>query len=74
MVGLTLAMQDIQAGPGGDEMATRLRRELQDVYLEGTHGDDFIGVQTYSRQRFDPDGPLQPWDRSHMHMDFECLH
>ncbi|HZR42791.1 MAG TPA: family 1 glycosylhydrolase [Ktedonobacteraceae bacterium] len=57
-VGLTLAMQDIQAGPGGEEMAARMRRELLDVYLEGTHGDDFIGVQTYSRQRFGPDGPL----------------
>lgn len=59
-VGLTLAMQDIQAGPGGEETAARLRRELFDAYLEGTRGDDFIGVQTYSRQRFGPDGPLGP--------------
>jgi beta-glucosidase len=59
-VGLTMAMQDIQAGPGGEEMAARMRRELQDVYLEATRGDDFIGVQTYSRQRFGPDGPLGP--------------
>jgi beta-glucosidase len=59
-VGLTLAMQDIQAGPGGEEIAVRMRRELQDVYLEETRGDDFIGVQTYSRQRFGPHGPLQP--------------
>ncbi len=59
-VGLTLAMQDIQAGPGGEEMAARMRRELLDVYLEATGGNDFIGVQTYSRQRFGPDGPLGP--------------
>jgi beta-glucosidase len=59
-VGLTLAMQDIQAGPGGEKTAARLRRELFDAYLEGTRGDDFIGVQTYSRQRFGPDGPLGP--------------
>src|SRR5947209_19774318 len=59
-VGLTMAMQDIQAGPGGEEMAARMRREFQDVYLEATRGDDFIGVQTYSRQRFGPDGPLSP--------------
>ncbi|GLV59917.1 beta-glucosidase [Dictyobacter sp. S3.2.2.5] len=57
-VGLTLAMQDIQAGPGGEEMAAHMRHELQDVYLQGTQGDDFIGVQTYSRQRFGPQGPL----------------
>jgi len=59
-VGLTLAMSKIQAGPGGEEMAAHMRRELQDVYLEETRGDDFIGVQTYSRQRFGPDGPLGP--------------
>jgi len=59
-VGLTLAMQDIQAGPGGEEMAAWMRRKLLDVYLEGTRGDDFIGVQTYSRQRFGLDGPLGP--------------
>jgi beta-glucosidase len=53
-------MQDIQAGPGGEEMAVHMRRELQDVYLVGTRGDDFIGVQTYSRQRFGPNGPLGP--------------
>ncbi|GCE10309.1 glycoside hydrolase family 1 protein [Tengunoibacter tsumagoiensis] len=57
-VGLTLAMQDIQAGPGGEEMAARMRHQLIDVYLEAVHSDDFIGVQTYSRQRFGPDGPL----------------
>jgi beta-glucosidase len=37
-----------------------MRRELQDVYLQATQRDDFIGVQTYSRQRFGPDGALQP--------------
>ncbi len=41
-------------------MAELMRRELQDVYLERTRSDDFIGVQTYSRQRFGPDGPLGP--------------
>ncbi len=59
-VGLTLAMQDIQAGPGGEETAVRTRRELQDVYLQATQGDDFIGVQTYSRLRFGPHGSLGP--------------
>ncbi len=72
-VGLTLAMQDIQAGPGGEETAVRMRRDLQDVYLEATRGDDFIGVQTYSRERFGPDGPLGPAEgveRTQMHYEF----
>ena len=30
------------------------------MYLEATRGDDFIGVQTYSRMRCGPDGPLGP--------------
>jgi beta-glucosidase len=59
-VGVTLAMQDIQAGPGGEETAAQLRQELLDAYLERTRGDDFIGVQTYSRHRVGPDGPLKP--------------
>lgn len=72
-VGVTLAMQDIQAGPGGEEMAARMRHELLDVYLEKTKGDDFIGVQTYSRQRFGPDGPLGPEEgveRTQMEYEF----
>ena len=72
-VGVTLAMQDIQAGPGGEEMAARMRQELLDVYLEKTQGDDFIGVQTYSRQRFGPDGPLgaeEGVERTQMEYEF----
>jgi beta-glucosidase len=57
-VGLTLAMEDIQAAPGGEEAAARLRHTLQNVYLERTGGDDFIGVQTYTRRRCGPEGPL----------------
>ncbi|HVU69911.1 MAG TPA: family 1 glycosylhydrolase [Ktedonobacteraceae bacterium] len=58
-VGVTLAMTDIQAAPGGEEQAARARHELQDVYLEALREDDFVGVQTYTRQIFGPDG-LQP--------------
>ncbi len=72
-VGLTLAMQDIQAAPGGEETAARLRRELLDYYLEGTRGDNFIGVQTYSRILCGPDGPLPPEEDAEltqMHYEF----
>ncbi len=61
-VGLTLALQDIQAGPGGEVRAAQMRREIEDVFLEALCGDDFVGVQTYSRTRFGPDGPLPPED------------
>ncbi len=59
-VGITLALQDIQAGPGGEAFAAKMRREINDIFLEQVRGDDFIGVQTYSRTRFGPDGPLPP--------------
>ncbi len=59
-VGLTAALQDIQAGPGGEETAVRLRRDINTVYLEAARGDDFVGVQIYSRMRVGPEGPLPP--------------
>ena len=59
-VGWTLANADIQAGPGGDERAAAVRREVNEVYLEAVRGDDFVGIQTYGRIRFGPDGPRGP--------------
>jgi beta-glucosidase len=59
-VGLTLAMQDYQAVPGGEAARDRERRDMEDVYLEACRGDDFIGVQCYTRVRFGPEGMLPP--------------
>jgi beta-glucosidase len=59
-VGLTLAMQSPHPVDGGEERAARIMRNLEDVYLEAATGDDFIGVQTYSRMRIGPDGTLGP--------------
>jgi beta-glucosidase len=57
-IGLTLAMQDMQAIEGGEAMRNQFRYELQDIFLEDVRDgdDDFIGVQTYSRTRFGPEG------------------
>jgi beta-glucosidase len=57
-VGITLALQDLQAEEGGAENRDRARRESQDLFLEAARGDDFVGVQTYSRQRYGPEGRL----------------
>ena len=59
-VGITLALQDIQAGEGGEKRAARLRKVINDVYLDSLSGDDFVGVQAYSRVRSGPDGLLPP--------------
>ena len=55
-VGLTLAMTDYQPVDGGEQRRDRIRLNMEDVYLEAARSDDFIGVQTYSRNRVGPDG------------------
>ena len=57
---MTLAMQDYQAVEGGEARRDRERRDMEDVYLEAVRGDDFIGVQTYTRARLGPGGLRAP--------------
>jgi beta-glucosidase len=59
-VGMTLALSDHQAVPGGEAMRDRMRAEIDDVFLDLARHDDFVGVQTYSRSRYDAHGPLPP--------------
>ncbi len=66
-VGLTLAMADWEAvGATPDELARaqrhvdRGREAMEDRFLAAVEGDDFLGVQAYSRQRFGPDGMIGP--------------
>jgi beta-glucosidase len=59
-VGMTLAMVDLQAAPGGEELRNRLAAESQDIFLQAASADDFVGVQCYTRQRVGPSGPLLP--------------
>jgi beta-glucosidase len=59
-VGLTLAMRDMQAVPGGEHLRDRARHDAEDIFLEAARHDDFIGVQCYARQRFGPHGMLPP--------------
>jgi len=61
-VGLTLSMADHQAVPADDPDALStldaLRRDMEDQYLDVCTGDDFLGVQTYSRTRVGPKGVI----------------
>lgn len=59
-VGLTLSMSEWTAIAGGEERLERYRARMEDVFLHATEGDDFVGVQTYSRVRVGPDGLLEP--------------
>jgi beta-glucosidase len=59
-VGLTLSMSEYVAVDGAEERVAGKRHRREDIYLEAARGDDFIGVQTYSRARVGPDGDLPP--------------
>lgn len=61
-VGLTLSMSEWTAVDGGEPRLQRYRARMEDVFLAATPGDDFLGVQTYSRVRVGPDGLLGPED------------
>jgi len=56
----TLAMQDYQALPGGEARRDAARRASWDPFLDAARQDDLLGVQTYSRVRFDAAGPVGP--------------
>lgn len=58
LVGWTLALVDLQAGEGGQERFERARQGGQLDWLEVSRDDDFVGVQTYSRNVLGPDGGL----------------
>ncbi|MDP6508507.1 MAG: family 1 glycosylhydrolase [Dehalococcoidia bacterium] len=59
-VGMTVAMSDYQAVPGGEAVMERQRERIQDVYLREAGDGDFIGVQCYSRSRYGTEGMLGP--------------
>jgi beta-glucosidase len=61
-VGLTLSMDEMVAEPGGETVLQAAREILEDRFFRATEGDDFIGVQCYSRVHFGPEGqaPNEP--------------
>ena len=59
-VGWTLANTDVQAAPGGEQVAEAVRLEANLRFLEASRGDDFVGIQNYGRHVFGPEGLLEP--------------
>jgi beta-glucosidase len=55
-VGLTLSMAEMVAVEGGEQRRDEREQFLENAFLDGTVGDDFIGVQCYTRIRFGPKG------------------
>ncbi len=57
-IGLTLSLHDIQALPGGEEKAKKEWDEEFTHYLPAIEGDDFLGIQNYTRTLIDASGSL----------------
>jgi beta-glucosidase len=59
-VGLSIAITDDQAVPGGEDLRDRKRAEVYDHWLRVAADDDFIGVQNYERITYGPRGAIPP--------------
>jgi beta-glucosidase len=59
-VGITLSLQDEQAEPGAEAVRDARVARMVDPFLDLVAGDDFIGVQTYTRTTSRKDGSHGP--------------
>lgn len=57
-VGLTLSLHDIQALPGGEESAQKDWDDEFTHYRSAIADDDFLGIQNYTRSRYDANGSM----------------
>lgn len=59
-VGWSVANRAFAARPGGEEKKRELEYIWEDLYLEASRGDDFVGVQSYSSQWVGENG-IEPY-------------
>ncbi|PGV53818.1 glycoside hydrolase family 1 protein [Bacillus sp. AFS037270] len=57
-VGLSLALPEIQAIEGGDKQAAKVWHDYFGQFKSIIEGDDFIGVQNYTREVYGPEGQV----------------
>ncbi len=71
-VGMTLSLHDIQAAPGGEEKARQEWVEEFSHYVPYMEGDDFLGVQNYTRAVISEKGQLPAPEGAELtQMDYE---
>ncbi|WNS40736.1 family 1 glycosylhydrolase [Paenibacillus sp. MMS20-IR301] len=59
-VGLSMALSDIQSVAGGEEQAAAKWQQYFGQYLPMLEGDDFFGLQNYTREVYGPEGRVAP--------------
>lgn len=57
-VGVSVALTDDQATPGGETLRDELREHLYGAWLRAARADDFLGIQNYERTIWGPEGRL----------------
>jgi beta-glucosidase len=57
-VGLTLSMAELKADEGGEVTRDAAEEILENTFLRATEGDDYVGVQCYTRIHFGPSGQV----------------
>ncbi|HEY5104100.1 MAG TPA: family 1 glycosylhydrolase [Acidimicrobiales bacterium] len=55
-VGLPMSMQEYEAVPGFEDRLNSFRKEMEDKYLLSLQGEDYVGVQCYTKVILGPDG------------------
>lgn len=60
--GWSVAPQQFYADPGAEEVLREYAYPREVQFMEAARGDDFIGVQAYTRTRITADGPVPPPD------------
>ena len=55
-IGFCLSMQEWEAVEGGEDLLTMMVAEMEDEYLSALSGDDFLGVQCYTKIQLGPEG------------------
>jgi beta-glucosidase len=61
--GWTVANLNVQTAAGAENQAPEWRWLREDQFLAAAAGDDFIGVQAYTRTIIGPDGPRAPGEQ-----------
>src|SRR6201996_3373970 len=60
VTGITLSLTDFQAVDGGEKLRDEVHHQINGQFLAPLKGDDFIGVQTYSRAFIGAHGVVPP--------------
>ena len=61
-IGITLTVHDVQSVAGGEKLAEKEWEDEFLHYLPYIKEDEFLGVQCYTRKRFDSEGSMKPED------------